>query len=80
MGTWAVLTVLVSPSTVTSTSVAVIDANGTERRIKLNEFQGFGTPDQTLSELDLPERQRRLVHLHERIQNSFGQCERLERV
>lgn len=66
-GQMTVLPVFVEPSTVRTRSVKVRDAEGKERRIVLSEFQGFGTPGQTLSELALPERQRAFVALHERI-------------
>ncbi len=57
----------VSPSTVTSEEVVFLDARGREQRILLSDTQGFGTPQRTLSELDLPERQRAFVDLHDRI-------------
>lgn len=66
-GRMTVLPVFVSPSTVTSDSVVVRDAEGVERRIVLSELQGFGAPDSTLSELELAERQRCFVQLHDRI-------------
>jgi hypothetical protein len=66
-GQMTVLPVFVSPSTVHSDSVLVPHAEGKERRIMLTEFQGFGSPDETLSELPPPERQRLFVELHDRI-------------
>ena len=66
-GTLTVLPVYVSPSTVTSEEVVFLDARGREQRILLSDTQGFGTPQRTLSELDLPERQRAFVDLHDRI-------------
>jgi hypothetical protein len=66
-GQMTILPVFVSPSTVTSDSVIIRDAQGLERRIVLGELQGFGAPDMTLSELELAERQRCFVELHNRI-------------
>src|SRR6266568_860446 len=62
-----VLPVFVSPSTVRSDSIDFDDAQGKRRRIVLSEFQGFGTPEATLSEMPVTERQRRFIELHERI-------------
>lgn len=66
-GQMTVLPVFVEPSTVNTRSVTFRDAEGNERRIVLSEFQGFGTPGKTLSELEQPERQRAFVALHDRI-------------
>jgi hypothetical protein len=66
-GRLTVLPVFVSPSTVTSDSVVIRDAEGGERRIVLSEFEGFGKPDKTLSELELSALQRVFVALHDRI-------------
>src|SRR6266446_4400499 len=60
-GRLTVLPVFVSPSTVVSDSVVILDAGGCERRIVLSEIEGFGTPDKTLSELEPFERQRWFV-------------------
>ena len=66
-GRLTVLPVFVSPSTVKSSSIALRTADGRERQIALTDFQGFGTPDRTLSEMPPAERQRRFVDLYERI-------------
>ena len=66
-GQLTVLPVYISPSTVTSDRIVVRDTTDRERHILLSEFHGFGTPDQTLSELDPPERQRRFLELCDRI-------------
>jgi TIR domain len=62
-----VLPVFLRPSTITSYSILIHDSSGGERRIELREFQGFGSPDKTLAELDGPARERRFVDLHDRI-------------
>jgi hypothetical protein len=66
-GHLTVLPVFVSPSTVRSARIPIRSADGTERHIVLSEFEGFGTPDKTLSEVNVAERQRLFVDLHDRI-------------
>jgi hypothetical protein len=66
-GSLAVLPVYLSPSTVTSDAIAFQDAQMREQRIVLSDFQGFGTPQTTLSESTLAERKRTFVRLHDRI-------------
>jgi hypothetical protein len=66
-GRLTVLPVYVSPSTVTSDWIVVRDSPEIEQRVLLSDFHGFGAPDETLSELEPPERQRRFVELCDRI-------------
>lgn len=66
-GRLTVMPVFVSPSTVNSAWIPVVDHTGQQRRLTLSAFQGFGTPESTLVELPLHEQQRRFVALHERI-------------
>ena len=66
-GALTVLPVFLSPSTVMSDEIVVRDRDARERRIELSEFQGFGSPQETLAELTHVERQRSFVRLHDRI-------------
>ena len=67
VGRLKILPVFLSPSTVTSENIIVRDKCGKEQRIKLDDFQGFGTPTKTLKELGANERARKFIDLHNRI-------------
>jgi len=66
-GRLTILPVFLSPSTVTSDAFVYRDASMREHSVALAKFQGFGSPDSTLSELPLAERRRAFVNLHDRI-------------
>jgi hypothetical protein len=66
-GKMTVLPVYLSPSTVTSTAISFTDKNGFRHSVILSDFQGFGTPDRTIKELQPTDRDRRFLKLYERI-------------
>jgi len=71
-GRLMVLPVFVSPSTVRTTSITLRTPEGRDRRIVLSDFQGIGTPEHTLLEMESTERQRRFIELHARIRELSG--------
>lgn len=69
-GDLTLIPVFLSPSSVREIDFAFVDRRtGETRKERLSAFQGYGTPDKTLSELSWPDRERALERLATRLRS-----------
>ncbi len=74
----SVLPVFLSPCLVNDLEIPFVDHNGSERKDKLNRFQGYGSPQKPLSELSWSDRERIYTKLAQDIKGHFSQIKTSE--